>query len=99
MYSVAACETWNILQITTIDKSLKAVQKKAQKRHVTAEKNRRPLEENCLIKNFVCLATVCSETNSSSYVGMTGNNIKTRYYNHFKSFMNNRYKNEIELSK
>ena len=63
------------------------------------EKNKCPLEGNCLIKNIVYMATVETETNSSSYVGMTGNSIKTRYYNHIKSFKNKRYKNETELSK
>ena len=63
------------------------------------EKNKCPLEGNCLIKSIVYMATVETETNSSSYIGMTGNNFKTRYYNHIKSFKNNRYKNETELSK
>ena len=63
------------------------------------EKNKCPLEGNCLIKNIVYMATVETETNSSSYVGMTGNSFKTRYYNHFKSFKNKRNKNETELSK
>ena len=45
------------------------------------------------------MAAVETETNTSSYVGMTGNNFKTRYYNHIKSFKNKRYKNETELSK
>ena len=45
------------------------------------------------------MATVETETNTSSYVGMTGNSFKTRYYNHIKSFKNKRYKNETELSK
>ena len=45
------------------------------------------------------MATVETETNKSSYVGMTGNSFKTMYYNHIKSFKNKRYKNETELSK
>ena len=45
------------------------------------------------------MATVEIETNTSSYVGMAGNSIKTRYYNHIKSFKNKRYKNGTELSK
>ena len=63
------------------------------------EKNRCPLEGNCLVMNIVYIATVRIETNTSSYVGMTGNNFKTRYYNHLQSFKNKRYKNETELSK
>ena len=45
------------------------------------------------------MVTVETEINTSSYVGMTGNSFKTRYYNHIKSFKNKRYKNETELSK
>ena len=45
------------------------------------------------------MATVETETNSSSYEGMTGNSFKTRYYNHIKSCKNKHYKNETELSK
>ena len=45
------------------------------------------------------MATVETETNLSSYIGMTGNSFKTRYYNHIKSFKNKRYKNATELSK
>ena len=45
------------------------------------------------------MATVETETNSSSYVGMTGNSLLTRYYKNIKSFKNKRYKNETELSK
>ena len=44
------------------------------------------------------MATVETETNSSSYVGMTGNSFKTRYYNHIKSLKNTRYKNETAFS-
>ena len=45
------------------------------------------------------MATVKTETNTSSYVGMTGNNFKTMYYNHLMFFNNIRYRNETELSK
>ena len=45
------------------------------------------------------MATVKTETNTSSYVGMTRNNFKTRYYNHLKSFKNKHYQNDTELSK
>ena len=64
-----------------------------------AEDNKCPLEGNCLIKNIAYMAAVETETNTSSYIGMTGNSLKTRYYNHIKSFKNKRYKNETELSK
>ena len=58
-----------------------------------------PIRRKLFNKNIVYLATVETETNTSSYVGMTGNSFKTRYYNHIKSFKYKRYKNETELSK
>ena len=47
------------------------------------EKNRYPFEGNCLVKNIVYMATAKTETITSSYVGMTGNDLKTRYYHDF----------------
>ena len=75
------------------------IEKSAEASCNCKETNICPLEGNCLIKNIVWMATVKTETNTSSYVGMTGNNFKTRYYNHIKSLKNKRYKNETELSK
>ena len=75
------------------------IDKSAQASCNCKEKNKCPLEGNCLIKNIVCMATVETETNTSSYVGVTGNSFKTRYYNHIKSLRNKRYKNATELSK
>ena len=63
------------------------------------EKNRCQLEGNCPLRNIVYMATMKTETNSLNYVGMTENDFKTRYYNHLKSLMNKRYKNETEMSK
>ena len=45
------------------------------------------------------MATVETKTNTSSYIGMTGNNFKTRYYNHLKPFKNKCHRNETKLSK
>ena len=45
------------------------------------------------------MATVETETNTSSYVGMIGNSLKARYYNQLVSINNKRCKNETELSK
>ena len=70
------------------------IEKSAETSCNCKEKNKCPLEGNCLIKDIVYMATVETETNSSSYVGMTGNSFKTRYYNHIKSLKNKRYKNE-----
>ena len=56
-------------------------------------------EHHLFNKRTVYMATVNTETNTSSYVGMTGNNFKTVYYNHLKSFKNIRHKNETELSR
>ena len=76
-----------------------SMEKSAEASCSCKEKNRCPLEGKCLVMNIVYIATVRIETNTSSYVGMTGNNFKTRYYNHLMSFKNKRYKNETELSK
>ena len=38
-------------------------------------------------------------THTYIYICLTGNNFKTRYYNHIESFKNRHYKNETELSK
>ena len=62
------------------------VEKSAETSCSCKEKNKCPLEGNCLIENIVYMATVRTETNTSSYVGMTGNSFKTRYYNHLMSF-------------
>ena len=75
------------------------IEKNAETSCNCKEKNKCPLEGNCLIKSIVYMATVETETNSYSYIGMTGNSFKTRYYNHIKSFKNKRYKNETEFSK
>ena len=40
------------------------------------------------------MTAVETKSNASSYVGMTGNSFKTRYYNHIKSLKNKRYKDE-----
>ena len=45
------------------------------------------------------MTKVKTETNTSSYIGMNGYNLKARYYNHLMSFDNKRYRNDIELSK
>ena len=74
------------------------IEKSAEASCNCKDKNKCPFEGNCLTKNIVYMATVETETNTSSYVGMTGNSFKTRYYNHLKSFKNKHYKNETELS-
>ena len=73
------------------------IEKSAEASYNCKDKNKCPLEGNCIIQNIVYMATVETETNTSSYVGMTGNSFKTRYYNHIKSFKNRCY--ETELSK
>ena len=78
--------------------------------HITKNHNRQITEScteascNCRekqtsIRRKLFCKKFCMFGHTSSYVGMTGNNIKTRYYNQFKSYINKRYKNEIELSK
>ena len=71
------------------------IEKSAETSCNCKEKNRCPLEGNCLIKSIVYMATVETETNSSSYIGMTGNSFKTRYYNHIKSSKINATKTKL----
>lgn len=57
-----------------------------------------PLQGKCLTKNVVYEAQVSSSGRTMIYIGSTGNDFKSRFYNHKRSF-NNRGSNETELSK
>ena len=58
------------------------IEKSAESSCNCKEKNM-SIKRKLFNKNIVYMAT---ETSTSSYVGMTRNNFKTRYYNHIKSF-------------
>ena len=59
------------------------------------------LKGNCLVEGIIYQANVTTTdgTNPQEYIGMTANNFKQRYNNHLKSFRNEKYANETELSK
>ena len=73
----------------------KVVQKKCNCR----EKKNCPLQNKCLEKGIVYQATVTTQGNEETYVGITENAFKLRYANHKQSFNNQKYRNQTELSK
>ena len=60
-----------------------------------------PTDGKCLTRSVVYKAEVTSTDNNTTqtYIGVTGNDFKTRYRNHLKSLRNEKYKHETELSK
>lgn len=58
-----------------------------------------PLQGNCLQKAVVYKASVETNNNKVTYIGLAGGTFKQRFNNHMKSFKNEIYKNETELSK
>jgi hypothetical protein len=58
-----------------------------------------PLNGKCLSNSVVYEATVSTTNTNTKYIGLTGGNFKERYRNHKKSFQNEKYKKETELSK
>ena len=58
-----------------------------------------PLQGNCLTSAVVYKATVNHNGETKTYIGNTGGAFKDRYRNHTKSFRNQRYETETELSK
>ena len=60
-----------------------------------------PTDGKCLARSVVYKAEVTSTDDNTrqTYIGITGNDFKTRYRNHLKSLRNEKYKHETELSK
>ena len=60
-----------------------------------------PMSKKCLVESIVYQATVCTNDNSppQTYVGLTENAFKTRYYNHKTSFTLYEKRNSTELCK
>ena len=58
-----------------------------------------PLRGNCLVQSVVYKATVTHDNTTATYIGLAGGTFKERYRNHTKSFRNNKYEKETELSK
>ena len=57
-----------------------------------------PLQGKCLTRNVIYEARVSSGNRTMTYIGSTGNDFKSRYYTHKRSF-NHKGSNETELSK
>ena len=59
-----------------------------------------PISGNCLAKSVVSQAEVISDNGETkAYIGLTSNELKSRYRNHLKSFRHQKYSNDTELSK
>ena len=58
-----------------------------------------PLQNQCLEKNIIYQATVKTQKEENTYVGVTETPFKTRYGNHKQSINNPKYKSQTELSK
>ena len=63
------------------------------------DRSKCPLDGKCLTKEVVYQATVVSEQEMATYVGITGDEFKIRYRNHLSSFKNVSKRNSTELSK
>ena len=58
-----------------------------------------PLKGRCLTTNIIYQATVECDDNKETYMGLTGDQFKSRYRNHTASFRDTRKRNATELSK
>ena len=83
------CETTNTNEVNKTNN-----EKKCNCRN----KNNCPLKEECLTEAIVYKATVNTTQNSAVYLGSCESSFKTRFYNHTKSFNNEKYKKETKLS-
>ena len=65
------------------------------------QKNTCPLNRNCFQSSLIYQATVTRKDNSTTetYIGLTENNLKTRYGNHTASFRHTKLRNSTELNK
>ena len=64
------------------------------------DKKNCPLKGKCLVKSVVYQANVTTELGEVfTYIGLTENQFKQRYYGHCQSFRNSKYRLSTELSK
>ena len=63
------------------------------------KKDECPLKGQCLSRSVVYQATVKSDDATETYVGLTGNDFKSRYNNHTSTFRDSNKKLSTELSK
>ena len=57
-----------------------------------------PLNGSCQIESIIYKAIVSTDEQDFEYIGSTEKSFKSRYYNHTKSFRNEKYQNETKLS-
>ena len=64
------------------------------------QKDDRPMNVNCLIKNVIykCKVSPTTTTKQRSYLGLAEGECKQRYHNHKQSFRNARHQNDKALS-
>jgi len=58
-----------------------------------------PLRGDCQARNIVYQATVATDKDKETYIGLTENTFKTRFTNHKASFKNPKLEKATELSK
>lgn len=58
-----------------------------------------PMNGECLINNVIYQATVVTDNKAETYIGLTGDQFKTRFRNHTASFKDRGKKHATELSK
>ena len=58
-----------------------------------------PLGNKCLTRSVIYQATVETDEERQTYIGMTDTEFKTRYRNHKQSFERDRYEGQTEVSK
>ena len=58
-----------------------------------------PLMENCLVKSIIYKATVTTDNDSKSYIGLCETDFKSRWNNHKSSFKHEHKRKETALSK
>ena len=63
------------------------------------KKDECPLNGNCQVEAVIYKAIVTTNENQFEYIGSTEKSFKSRYYNHTKSFRNEKYQNETKLSR
>ena len=57
-----------------------------------------PLDGNCQLESIIYKATITTNNKTFEYIGSTEKSFKSRYYNHTKSFRDEKYSNETKLS-
>ena len=91
----------------SMEKAIKAHNQRVQQRDHTEQKatcncrvkNNCPLGGKCLTENVIYKATVTTQEDTKTYIGLTSNTFKTRFTQHKASFNDKKKINHTELSK